>query len=51
MENEAREDTFRYGSAMEAHKSELEKEAMRKRIAELEGELAKRTKSRMCTLL
>lgn len=41
-----------YGSAVDAHKNELEKEAMRRRIAELEDELAHtKKKSSACALL
>jgi kinesin family member 1 len=41
-----------YGSAVDAHKNELEKEAMRRRIAELEEELShSKSKSSACTLL
>jgi hypothetical protein len=41
-----------YGSAVDAHKNELEKEAMRRRIAELEEELShSKSKSSTCTLL
>jgi hypothetical protein len=41
-----------YGSAVDAHKSELEKAAMRQRIAELEDQLANaESKSKACVLL
>ena len=41
-----------YGSAVDAHKSELEKAAMRQRIRELEEELLNaNSKSKACVLL